>query len=217
LWVFAMRRSALGTLLVLLFVVGAALPFAFPTASAFAEVTVGKAAPNFSLPGSDGAEHSLSDFKGKFVVLEWLNPECPYVRKHYESGNMQALQKKYTEKGVVWLSVNSSAIGKQGHLTQETAKEFIADKKASPTSILLDPEGRVGKLLGASATPHMFVINPSGNLIYAGAIDDNDSTRLSSIEGANNYVARALDEAMSGSAVTVASTQAYGCSVKYAT
>jgi hypothetical protein len=118
---------------------------------------------------------------------------------------------------VAWLSVNSSAIGKQGHLTQETAKEFIADKKASPTSILLDPEGRVGKLLGASATPHMFVINPSGNLIYAGAIDDNDSTRLSSIEGANNYVARALDEAMSGSAVTVASTQAYGCSVKYAT
>jgi len=185
--------------------------------NASAEVTIGKSAPDFTLPGSDGASHSLSEYRGKFVVLEWLNAECPYVRKHYESGNMQALQKKYTDTGVIWLAVNSSAPGKQGHLTAELANEFVAAKKASPSTILLDPDGRVGKLMGASATPHMFVISPTGNVIYAGAIDDNDSTRLSSIEGATNYVASALDEGMSGKRVTIASTQAYGCSIKYAT
>lgn len=190
-----------------------ALTVAVP--SARAEVTIGKPAPDFILQGANGQQYSLEAQRGKFVVLEWFNYDCPYVRKHYESKNMQALQKRYTEKSVVWFSVNSSAEGKQGHLNPDEAIRLASEKGAAATATLLDPAGTVGRAYGAKTTPHMFVINPEGIVIYAGAIDDNDSTRLSSIEGAKNYVAAALDEAMAGRKVTTASSQPYGCSVKY--
>jgi peroxiredoxin len=189
---------------------------ALSTVNAQAEVTVGKPAPAFTLTGADGASYSLAELKGKFVVLEWLNYECPYVVKHYDSKNMQQLQQTYTSKGVKWFAVNSSAEGKQGHLTPEQALALAKEKGAAATATLLDHSGEVGRLYGAKTTPHMFVINPEGTLIYAGAIDDNDSTRLSSVEGAKNYVAAALDEAMAGKPVSVASSRPYGCSVKYA-
>jgi peroxiredoxin len=178
---------------------------------------VGKAAPDFALSDSNGKKHSLSDLKGKFVVLEWFNPGCPFVKKHYSSNNMQELQKKYTEKGVVWLTISSSAEGKQGHLTPELANQEIKEKKANMTALLLDHDGKVGQAYGAKTTPHMFVIDPKGTLIYGGAIDDNDSADPEVIKTSKNYVAAALDEAMSGKPVQVASTDSYGCSIKYAT
>jgi peroxiredoxin len=195
---------------VICFAPGTSLPVAQ------AEVTIGKLAPAFSLPGADGKQYSLEDLRGKFVVLEWLNYDCPYVRKHYESKNIQTLQRTYGEKGVMWFAVNSSAPGKQGHLTAESALRLASEKGAAATTTLLDPSGDVGKLYGARTTPHMYVINPEGIVVYAGAIDDNDSTRLSSVEGAKNYVATALDEAMAGKKVSTTSTSPYGCSVKYA-
>lgn len=173
-------------------------------------------APDFTLVDSYGTVHKLSDYNGKFVVLEWLNHGCPFVRKHYNSGNMQSLQKKYTAKGVIWLSIISSAPGKQGHCTPEEANEMTAVKNASPTAVLLDGQGVVGKLYGARTTPHMFVIDPERNFIYSGAIDDRPTTDVDDISGATNYVANALDEAMSGKPVTVAAKQPYGCPVKYA-
>ncbi len=136
-----------------------------------AGAVVGQAAPNFSLPDADGKARSLSQYRGKTVVLEWTNHECPYVKKHY-SGNMQALQRDATRDGVVWLSIVSSAPGQQGHITGAQAKQLTASRKASPTAVLLDPAGRVGRLYGAKTTPHMFVINPQGRLVYAGGIDD---------------------------------------------
>jgi len=181
-----------------------------------AETKIGAPAPDFSLADSNGVKRSLSEFKGKFVVLEWLNPECPFVKKHYKPGNMQKLQADYTAKGVVWLTINSSAPGKQGHLSGEQAAQFVRDQKASPTAILLDPEGTTGKAYGARTTPHMYIIDPNGTLTYAGAIDDNDSSSSDSIAGAKNYVTVALDQALAGKPVTVASSEPYGCSVKYA-
>lgn len=177
---------------------------------------VGKQAPDFTASDFEGKEHKLSDFKGKYVVLEWLNPSCPFVKKHYKSGNMQELQKKYTDKGVVWLTVNSSAEGKQGHLDAAAAKAEKAEKEAHMTTILLDHDGKVGKAYGAKVTPHMFVIDPKGMLIYAGAIDDNNSADAEDAKTAKNYVSAALEESMSGKAVTVATSDAYGCGVKYA-
>lgn len=180
-----------------------------------AEVETGSAAPAFTLAGMDGKEYSLSDFEGKYVVLEWLNHECPFVVKHYKAGNMQALQKEYTEKGVIWLSINSSAEGKQGHLTAETAKAITEEKEAAPTNVLFDHDGTVGKEYGAKTTPHMYVIDPEGTLIYQGAIDSIKSTDSDDIAEATNYVKQALDSAMAGEAVPEATTQPYGCSVKY--
>jgi hypothetical protein len=148
-------------------------------------------------------------------VLEWLNHGCPFVKKHYSSGNMQSLQKKYGEKGVVWLSVVSSAPGKQGYNLPDDANALSTEMKAAPAAVLLDPTGEVGKLYDARTTPHMFVINPEGVIIYNGAIDDKRSTDVEDISTSKNYVAAALDEAMSGKPVTVAATQPYGCSVKY--
>jgi len=184
-------------------------------ASARAGAIVGKAAPSISLQDSDGKTVKLEDFKGKYVVLEWVNFSCPFVKKQYGSGNMQALQKKYTDKGVIWLSICSSAEGKQGYMTPEDAKTLSKERNAAPTDLLLDPSGVVGKAYGAKTTPHMFVIDPKGKVLYNGAIDDKPSTDPADVPGAKNYVAAALDQAMSGKKVQVASTQSYGCGVKY--
>ncbi len=182
--------------------------------SAFA-IESGAPAPEFKLEGVSGKPVSLSSFKGKIVVVEWLNHGCPFVRKHYDSQNMQTLQRKYTKEGVVWLSVISSAEGKQGHVT---AGEGLADKtknQSVATDILLDPKGTVGQLYGAKTTPHMFVVAKDGTLAYQGAIDDKADADKESVKGARNYVAEAVDALMAGKKVSVASTKSYGCSVKY--
>jgi len=182
---------------------------------AHASAVVGKSAPAFSLTDMDGKTVKLSDFKGKFVVLEWVNFDCPFVRKHYGSENMQQLQKTYTGKDVVWISICSSAPGKQGHLTGNEAKEATAERGASPTEFLLDPKGVTGKAYGAKTTPHMFVIDPKGKLLYNGAIDDTPSTKVADIPNSKNYVVAALDAALAGKPVENATTKPYGCSVKY--
>ena len=172
-------------------------------------------APNFTLTDMSGEKRSLTDYKGKYVVLEWMNHDCPFIKKHYKTGNMQKLQKEFKKKGVVWLSINSSAKGKQGYLTQKTALEVTKEKGAQPTTLLLDPDGKVGKMYGAKTTPHMYIINPDGKLIYQGAIDDKPSFMTGTVEKAKNYVVLALNESMAGKKVTVNTTQPYGCSVKY--
>ena len=181
-----------------------------------AEVTTGAAAPDFTLTDTSGASHKLSDFKGKTVVLEWVNHGCPFVVKHYSPGNMQGLQAESTGKGVVWLSICSSAEGKQGYYTAEGWQKLNAEKGGKATAILLDPEGTVGKLYGAKTTPHMYVINAEGTLVYQGAIDDKPSTDSDDIPGAKNYVKAALDEVLAGKPVTTGQTKPYGCGVKYA-
>ena len=181
---------------------------------AWSQVISGQAAPSFTLTDSNGQKHSLSDYKGKFVVLEWFNPDCPFVKKHY-SGNMQLLQKEYTSRGVIWLSINSSAPGKQGSYTPQGFNKFMAEKAASPTAVLLDTDGKVGHLYAAKTTPQMFVIDPQGVLIYQGAIDDIPSTDVQDMTKAKNYVREALDSAMYGIPVAVNTTKSYGCSVKY--
>lgn len=177
---------------------------------------IGAKAPDFSLTDTNGKTHALSDYKGRTVVLEWTNFGCPFVVKHYSTGNMQALQKKYTDKGVIWLSISSSAKGKEGNMSPAEWNKEIADAKASSTAYLLDESGTVGKSYDAKTTPHMFIINPDGVLIYKGAIDNKPSTKTSDIKGAQNYVSAALDESMAGKKVSTSVTQSYGCSVKYA-
>ena len=176
---------------------------------------VGAPAPAFSLPASNGKTISLGDFKGKYVVLEWFNPGCPFVQKHYKSDNMQRLQQQFTGKDVVWLTIDSSAPGEEGSLTPAEANKQIAEWKMKSTALLLDPEGKVGHEYAATNTPHMFVINPEGNLIYAGAIDSKASADPADIQSATNYVKAALEEAMAGQPVATAQTRAYGCSIKY--
>lgn len=175
----------------------------------------GQQAPHFSLPGHDGKTYALSQFKGKYVVLEWFNNDCPYVKKHYDAHNMQHLQKKYTSKGVIWLSIASNAPGQQGHLSAEAAKKVLAERKASPTTVLLDPSGKVGRLYSAQTTPHMYIINPTGKLIYQGAIDDKPSAQASSLKTATPLFANALDAALAGKAIVMAHNKPYGCSIKY--
>lgn len=188
---------------------------ATPTLDAHAAAVVGKAAPAFSLTDLDGKTVRLSDFKDKFVVLEWVNFDCPFVRKHYGSENMQKLQKAYTGKDVVWITICSSAPGKQGHLTADEAKEITAEKGASPTRFLLDPKGVAGRAYGAKTTPHMYVIDPKGKLLYNGAIDDKPSTKVADVPTSKNYVVAALDAALAGKPVETTTTKPYGCSVKY--
>jgi len=183
--------------------------------SAFSAVEPGETAPDFTLKDSKGSSQKLSSYSGKFVVLEWLNPECPFVKKHYSIGNMQSLQKEYTAKGVVWLSIISSAPGKQGYCTGPQAEANTKDHKAFPTAVLLDPSGEVGQLYGAKTTPHMFVINPEGKLIYMGAIDSIRSANSSDCAKADNYVRQTLDAALAGKPVPNPETKSYGCSVKY--
>jgi peroxiredoxin len=180
------------------------------------EVKVGSAAPDFTLKDVNGKTHNLADYKGKFVVLEWFNEGCPFVKKHYTSGNMQKLQKEYTGKDVVWLSISSSAQGEQGHMTPENAPKTMTDWKMDSTKVLLDHDGKVGKMYGAKTTPHMFVLDKEGKLVYQGAIDSKPSSNSADIEGAENYVKVALDSTMSGKPVATSSTKPYGCSVKYA-
>jgi peroxiredoxin len=182
---------------------------------AHADAEVGKPAPAFSLPSAAGGDVSLASQQGKFVVLEWLNHGCPYVRKHYDSGNMQRLQSELTQKGVVWFSIISSAPGKQGHSTPEQARADVAEKAAKPTAVLLDESGTVGRLYGAATTPHMFVIDPTGTLIYMGAIDDQPSFDADSVAVAKNWVRAALEQSMAGQPVAKPATKSYGCSVKY--
>jgi peroxiredoxin len=176
---------------------------------------IGKPAPQFKLVGIQGKEISLSEFKGKIVVLEWLNHGCPFVRKHYDTKNMQSLQKKYVSQNIIWLSIISSAPEKQGHVDSQGALKEKADNSSLASDILLDPKGEVGKLYEAKTTPHMFIINPDGKLVYQGAIDDRPDTDKESVKGAKNYVALALDDLLAGKAVLIPSTKAYGCSVKY--
>lgn len=184
--------------------------------SSFALET-GKAAPDFTLKsaGTKDGEIKLSSFKGKVVVLEWLNHGCPFVRKHYDSGNMQALQTKYVSKNVIWLSVISSAEGKQGYVDAVGARADMVKNKSGATNVLLDPTGKVGTLYGAKTTPHMYVIDKEGTLVYQGAIDDKPDTDKESVIGAKNYVSEALDLVLDGKKVTHATTKSYGCAVKY--
>ena len=183
--------------------------------SAFSAVEPGDPAPEFSLKDSRDNLQKLSSYAGKFVVLEWMNPECPFVKKHYGSGNMQKLQKQYIGKGVIWLSIISSAPGKQGYCTGPQAEANRKDQKANPTAVLLDPSGEIGQKYGAKTTPHIFIINPEGRVIYAGAIDSIRSTRPEDCAKADNYVRETLDAALAGKPVPHSSTQPYGCSVKY--
>ena len=185
------------------------------SATLFAAPQPGDTAPDFSLTDIHAQKHSLSDYKGKYVVLEWNNPGCPFVRKHYDSGNMPKLQQEERAKGVIWLTINSAAAGRQGDLPPEQLEKFLQDEHSDPTAYLRDPDGTVGHLYGAKTTPHMFVINPGGILIYQGGIDNKPTPDPADIPGATNYVRAALDESMAGKPVTVATSRPYGCSVKY--
>ncbi|MBI1976467.1 MAG: thioredoxin family protein [Candidatus Omnitrophica bacterium] len=185
------------------------------TTAACAQLAAGDRAPDFSASDVNGHIHSLAQYKGKYVVLEWFNYDCPFVKKQYSSGNMQKLQRDYAAKEVVWFSINSSAPGKQGNYPAEQMAQMAGERGVASTAVLLDPEGAVGKLYGAKTTPHLFIIDPKGTLIYQGAVDDRPSTDPADIAGAVNYVQKALDEAMSGSPVTTPETDSYGCSVKY--
>jgi peroxiredoxin len=187
-----------------------------PPAWAAAVAKVGEGAPAFAIDATTGKSMSLADQRGKLVVLEWTNHDCPYVRKHYETGNMQALQKETTAQGVVWLTIISSSPGTQGYVTAKQADELTTSRKASPTSVLLDPTGVAGKAYGATNTPHMYVIDKNGLLVYAGAIDDRPTTRRADVQGAQNYVRAALEDVAAGRAVRTPVTRAYGCTVKYA-
>ena len=177
---------------------------------------VGEPAPDFTATDTNGQVHKLSEYQGKFVVLEWTNRGCPYTQKHYNSGNMQRLQREWTSRGVVWLTVISSAPGKQGYVTASEENAYLKQANAAPTAVLLDPAGTLGHLYDAKTTPHIFIINPKGALIYNGAIDDRPTTDLADVNGAKNYVSIALDEATSGKPVSNPTSRPYGCSVKYA-
>ena len=196
------------TIMALTFLLAALLPPAWA-------VRVGERAPDFTATDTNGQSHKLSQYAGKFVVLEWHNRGCPYTQKHYTSGNMERLQREWTGRGVIWLTVISSAPGKQGYVTAADENAFVKEMKAAPTAVLLDSTGALGHLYDAKTTPQMIIINPQGVMIYDGAIDDKPTTDTADISGAKNYVQQALEEATAGKAVSVASTRPYGCSVKY--
>jgi peroxiredoxin len=192
---------------------GALVIFASPLLVLAAKV--GEAAPDFTATASNGKTFHLSDYRGKFVVLEWHNSGCPYVGKHYKSGNMQRLQKQWTVRGVVWFTIISSAPGKQGYVTASEENDYLAKMQAAPTAALLDPTGEIGHHYDAKTSPQMVVINPQGIVIYDGAIDNRPTTDLSDVPVATNYVNLALEQAMAGKPVETAATRPYGCSVKY--
>ncbi|HSW54442.1 MAG TPA: thioredoxin family protein [Ignavibacteriaceae bacterium] len=179
------------------------------------QAKLNESAPDFRLTDSNGSEHSLSDFAGKIVVLEWINYDCPFVEKHYDSKNMQSLQEKYTEEGVIWLAICSSNKGKQGNFSVEEINKRSKNQGAKFTAYLIDEGGTVGKMYGAKTTPHMYIIDKNGMLVYAGGIDDKATTDVDDIEDSKNYVATALDELLAGKEVSVQSSTPYGCSVKY--
>ena len=191
------------------------LTMALSVACARAQVTTGEPAPEFTLTDTKGTAHNLSDFRGKYVVLEWVNHGCPFVVKFYKPGEMQKLQAEMTGQDVVWLSICSSAKGRQGHMSNDDWNAKIEETGTAATAVLIDEDGTVGKLYGARTTPHMYVIDPAGNLIYQGAIDSIRSTNSDDIANAENYIRSAVAQHMAGEQVVVAETQAYGCGVKY--
>lgn len=183
--------------------------------NAHAAPTIGQPAPDFVATDTRGQQHKLSDFAGKFVVLEWTNPGCPFVQKHYNSGNMPATQKSATAKGVVWLSINSTERASSDYMQPAALDSWLKERKAVPTATLMDPDGAIGQAYGARTTPHMFIIDPKGVLVYAGGIDSIASARQEDIKSATNYVNQALVEAFGGKPISAATTRAYGCSIKY--
>ena len=210
------RRSAMTALAASALTTGGpwVLSGGLPAARA-AAVQTGAAAPAFTGTDTKGVVHSLAGYRGKIVVLEWTNHECPYTAKHYATGNMQALQGAATGAGVIWLTVVSSRPGEQGYVDAATADRLMASRNAKPTAVLLDPTGQIGRLYGARTTPHMFVIDAAGTLVYMGAIDDRPTANHAGVRGARNYVREALDALAAGRPIAVASTRPYGCSVKY--
>ncbi len=183
--------------------------------AALAAPQIGAPAPDFTGTDSQGDTHRLSDYRGKIVVLEWTNHECPFVGKHYGTANMQKLQQETAEQDIVWLSIISSAPGKQGHVTPAEANELTASRNAVPSAVLLDSEGSIGQAYGAKTTPHMYIIDPEGKLVYMGGIDDTPSARWSDVETAQNYVRTALVALAEDKPVEPAVTRPYGCTVKY--
>ena len=179
------------------------------------DLKVGKTAPDFSLTDPSGKTHRLQEYRGKYVVLEWVNYDCPFVKKHYNSGNMQALQTTYTGRDVIWLSINSSAPGKQGNFTSKEILSRAKEYGAAFSAYLIDADGKVGKAYGARTTPHMFIIDPEGQLVYDGGIDNIRSTDVDDVPRAKNFISQALDEALAGQPITDSISKAYGCSVKY--
>jgi peroxiredoxin len=185
------------------------------TVAAHAAPSVGQGAPDFALRDANGKTVKLSDYRGKHVVLEWTNPGCPYVRKHYNSGNMPATQKEAVEKGVVWLAINSTEKASGDYLEPSKLVAWINERKAQPSAVLMDEEGTAGHAYGARTTPHMYIVDPQGRLIYAGGIDSIPSSDPDDIKKAVNYVRQGLNEALAGKPISAATTRAYGCSVKY--
>jgi peroxiredoxin len=183
--------------------------------AAHAAPSVGQAAPDFTLKDASGKSVKLSDFKGKHVVLEWTNPGCPYVRKHYNSGNMPATQQDAVAKGVVWLSINSTEKDSSDYMEPAALVAWKKERKAAPTAVLMDEEGTVGRAYGARTTPHMYIVDPQGRLVYAGGIDSIPSSSAADIPKATNYVKQALSESLSGKPISAATTRPYGCSIKY--
>lgn len=182
---------------------------------AYGQAVVGQAAPNFNAVNTSGQPVSLNQFKGKFVVMEWFNPDCPYTQGHYDSGNMPAVQKYATSKEVVWLSVNTSDEPANAAKAATVLATWMKSKKSAPTATLVDADGKLGRAYGARTTPHMFMIDPQGNLIYAGAIDNKVPASPGDIASATNYIRQGLDEALAGKAISQSVTKAYGCAVKY--
>ena len=210
-----LNRRSFSSSLVLPVVTAAAVHPLFAHA---ATAAVGQVAPGFSALDTAGKSHKLSDFKGKLVVLEWTNPGCPFVRKHYSgdaSGNMQSLQKEFTGKGVVWLAINSTETGSADYLVPAKLAGWMGEKQAQPSATLMDESGKIGQLYSAKTTPHMYIINPQGVLVYAGSIDSVASARVDDIKTATNYIRQGLSEALGGKAISMANTKPYGCSVKY--
>jgi hypothetical protein len=195
----------------------ALLAFDRAAAVGAAGVQPGAPAPGFTAPDIAGKMVNLGQYAGQIVILEWTNNGCPFVQKHYDSANMQTLQRRYTQGGVIWLTIASSAPGEEGYVTPAAAQADLARWQAAPTDYLLDPDGMVGHLYDARATPHMVVVDRGGRIAYMGAIDDTPSTRLADVKTAKNYLVAALDEIAAGKPVTVAATRAYGCSIKYKT
>lgn len=192
-----------------------ALALTFTSTLAFADAKVGAPAPDFNVTDANGKTHKLSDYKGKYVVLEWYNKDCPYVRKHYDSKNMQNIQSEMTSKGIVWLSVISSAKGKQGYMPAADVVKNGTKEASKATAILVDENGKMGKAYGAKTTPHMYLIDPQGVLRYNGAIDNNDSADPATIASAENYIIRAVASAEKGEKIAKETSKPYGCSVKY--
>lgn len=199
----------------LLFVAASLASLSLVAGSAGATATVGQPAPAFTATDASGKAVSLADFKGKTVVLEWVNPGCPFVQKHYGAANMQGTQKDATAKGVVWLAINSTAADAGDYLPPAEMAKWMQQQKAAATATLMDADGKVGRAYGARTTPHMYIVDPAGKLVYAGGIDDKATSNPADIPRATNYVKAALNESLAGKPVSQASTRPYGCSIKY--